>query len=80
MSTHKKRRLRTRSARSRKAPAQWHATPLKGSFMAASILGILITLYLVYPANPSYGVAFLVVFGAMFVASLVSMTKAPVVD
>ena len=58
----------------------WHATPLKGSFMAMSIIGFFITAYLVYPTSPNYGVAFMIVFIAMFIASLISMTKAPVVE
>ncbi len=59
---------------------QWHATPLKGSFMAFSILGFFITTYLVYPASQNYGVAFMIVFIAMFIASLISMTKAPMME
>lgn len=57
--------------------SRWHAAPLKGSFMVLSILGFFISAYLVYPRSFSYGLAFMFVFAAMFVASLVSMTKAP---
>lgn len=59
---------------------RWHATPLKGSFMALSILGFFITAYLIYPQSQDYGIAFFVVFTAMFIASLISMTKAPVME
>ena len=61
-----------------KKPARWKASPLKGSFMVLSIVGFLVTTYLVYPRSSNFGVTFMIVFAAMFVASLVSMTKAPV--
>ena len=63
----------------RKRPPKWHAVPLKGSFMVLAIVGFFVSAYMVYPANKSYGVAFLLVFTAMFIASLISMTKAPVI-
>ena len=56
----------------------WHAVPLKGSFMATAMVGFLVTIYLV--KDPDYRLAFLIVFVTMFIASLVSMTKAPLVD
>lgn len=59
----------------RKATEKWHAVPLKGSFMVMSIMGFLITAYLVQDSN--YRFTFMLVFIAMFIASLVSMTKAP---
>ena len=58
-----------------KAPKKWHAVPLKGSFMVLSIIGFLITAYLV--PSGDYKIAFMIVFVAMFIASMVSMTKAP---
>lgn len=58
-------------------PEKWHAVPLKGSFMVTAILGFVISAYWVYPQHYNYGVAFMLVFGAMFIASIVSMTKAP---
>lgn len=61
-----------------KTPQRWHAVPLKGSFMVFSIIGLLITAYLV--DDPDYKMAFMIVFIAMFVASLISMTKAPVLE
>jgi len=61
----------------KKAPQKWHAVPLKGSFMVLSIMGFLITAYLVYPKSTNYGFAFMIVFIAMFIASMISMTKAP---
>lgn len=68
------RKARRRSSM-KKAPPKWHAVPLKGSFMVLSIMGFLITAYLV--DDPTYKFAFMMVFIAMFLASLVSMTKAP---
>lgn len=59
----------------KKTPQKWHAVPLKGSFMVLSIIGFLITAYLV--PSGDYKIAFMVVFVAMFIASMVSMTKAP---
>ncbi|MEK6863497.1 MAG: hypothetical protein AABW53_02260 [Nanoarchaeota archaeon] len=59
-----------------KATQRWHAVPLKGSFMVLAIVGLLITAYLV--EDPNYKTAFMIVFIAMFVASLISMTKAPI--
>ncbi len=59
---------------------KWHAVPLKGSFMVLSMIGFLTTAYLIYPADKSYGFAFMAVFVAMFIASLISMTKAPVIE
>ena len=61
-----------------KNKAKWHAVPLKGSFMVISILGFLITIYLIYPNSFNYGVAFMAVFIVMFIASLVSMSKVPI--
>ena len=61
----------------KKAPQKWHAVPLKGSFMVLSIIGFLVTAYLIYPKNKDYGLAFMIVFIAMFIASLISMTKSP---
>ncbi|HLD40414.1 MAG TPA: hypothetical protein VJB13_04710 [Candidatus Nanoarchaeia archaeon] len=62
----------------KKVPQKWHAVPLKGSFMVMSIIGFLITAYMIHDTN--YKFAFMLVFIAMFVASLVSMTKAPVLE
>ena len=58
-------------------PQRWHAVPLKGSFMVTAILGFFISLYFVYPQSKNYGFAFMLVFVAMFIASIISMAKAP---
>ena len=64
--------------RAQQKPQCWHAVPLKGSFMVTALLGFLISAYYVYPQSKNFGLAFLLVFTAMFIASLVSMTRAPV--
>jgi len=68
----------SRASAKGQARPKWHAVPLKGSFMVMSILGILITLYLVEDMN--YKVAFILIFAAMFIASFVSMSKAPLLQ
>ncbi len=59
----------------------WHPTPLKGSFMLIAILGFFVSAYIVYvEVSKDFGIAFMLVFVLMFIASLISMTKAPVVE
>ncbi len=62
------------------AKLRWHAAPLKGSFMVTAMLGFLISAYYVFPQSFNLGIAFMLIFAAMFVASLISMTKAPVIE
>jgi len=62
----------------KKAPQKWHAVPLKGSFMVFAIIGFLITAYLV--DDITYKTTFMIVFIAMFIAAMISMTKAPTGD
>lgn len=59
---------------------RWHAAPLKGSFMVTAMLGFLISAYYVFPQSVNFGLAFMFIFTAMFIASLISMTKAPVIE
>jgi hypothetical protein len=66
------------SIKKKKGLQQWHAVPLKGSFMATSMLGFLISAYWVYPQSFNYGISFMLVFMLMFIASFISLTKAPV--
>lgn len=53
----------------------WHPVYLKGSFMIIAILGLLISSYLVKDFN--YRFSFILIFTLMFIASIISMTKAP---
>lgn len=55
----------------------WHAVPLPASFMMTAILGFFISVYYVYPQSLRFGFTFMLVFLLMFIAALVSMTKAP---
>ncbi len=52
--------------------------PLKSSFMVISIIGFFVSILMVWPASPSFGLAFAIVFAVMFIASLISMTYAPI--
>ncbi len=58
----------------KKHAQKWHAAPLKGSFMVFAILGFFISAYLIN--NSAWRLAFLIVFAAMFIASLISLSKA----
>lgn len=71
----KKRKIKPRVLKANR----WHAVPLKGSFMLTSILGVLLSYFYVYPVSPSLSWACIIVFTLMFCASLISMTKAPLV-
>ena len=64
----------------RKVFTHWHAAPLKASYMVTSILGFLISLYWVYPQSERFGIVFMLVFTLMFIASLISLTKGPLVE
>ena len=57
---------------------EFKIAPLKASFMAASILGIIISSIFILPDYPDWGMAFLILFVVMFIASLISMTYAPI--
>jgi hypothetical protein len=72
--------VKSKRKSSTKKIKKWYAVPLNSSFMVSSMLGFLISAYWVYPQSKNYSLAFMFVFGAMFVASLVSMTKAPLID
>ena len=67
-----------RKSSSKSLPQKWHAGPVKGSFMVLSMVGFLVSLYLV--ENINYKTAFLLVFIAMFIASIISMTHAPIMN
>jgi len=60
--------------------SRWHAAPLKGSFMVTSILGFLISYYYVFSVSSGFGIACMLIFVLMFIASIVSMTKTPLVN
>jgi hypothetical protein len=57
----------------------WKVAPLKSSFMLVAMLGFMITIiYTAYGRiSQDWGFALGFLFAIMFIASLVSMTKAP---
>lgn len=61
-------------------PLKWKAVPLKGSFMVTAILGFFISYYYVYSVSLGFGVVCMFIFTLMFIASLISMTKAPLMN
>ena len=52
--------------------------PLSGGFMITSIVGFIASLMFVYKISAAWGMAFMIFFVIMFVASMISMTGAPV--
>lgn len=54
--------------------------PLPSTFMLISILGFLITAFYITPRDITWGFTFLILFATMFIASFISMTKAPIDD
>lgn len=59
---------------------QFKAAPLSSSFMIASILGFIVSVFYVTKISLKFGTAFAIVFMMMFLASFISMSKAPVGD
>ena len=51
--------------------------PLKGSFMLTSMIGFIISWIYVLPRHKSFGFTFILFFVMMFIASVISMTNAP---
>lgn len=76
----KKIKPKTNSKKVSKPVKKWHAVPLKGSFMATAIFGILISIYYILPQSTNFGVSSIIIFSAMFIAAMISMTKAPVIE
>ena len=74
----KKKSTTVHKSKKTKGLSHWHAVPLKGSFMATAMLGFLISAYWVYPQSINYGLTFMIIFVLMFIASFISLTKAPV--
>ncbi|MFH2028093.1 MAG: hypothetical protein ABIJ08_03070 [Nanoarchaeota archaeon] len=52
--------------------------PLKGSFMLTSIIGFIISWQYVLPRDKTWGFTFILFFTMMFIASVISMTTAPI--
>mgnify|MGYP006284588031 CR=1 FL=1 len=56
----------------------YKVAPLPGTFMLISMLGIFLSVIVIRSLSASYGLAFLVVFIVMFIASIMSTTYADV--
>lgn len=56
----------------------YNIAPLTSGFMLTSMLGILISVFYLYPNSKTWGFTMLLMFLLMFIASLISMTWAPV--
>ncbi|HLD00614.1 MAG TPA: hypothetical protein VJC39_02625 [Candidatus Nanoarchaeia archaeon] len=61
-----------------KPSRHWQVVPLKSSFMVTAIVGFIISAFLIDDFN--YRLAFMIVFGLMFIASFISLEKAPVME
>jgi len=56
----------------------YKVAPLSSSYMATSIIGFLVSFLYIYPTfSEPWGLAFGIVFIFMFIASIISMTNAP---
>ena len=76
----KKNRANNSKSKNKKMFSTWHAVPLKGSLMATAMMGFFISAYYVFPQSFNYGIAFMFLFTLMFIAAIISMTKAPIVS
>jgi len=56
---------------------EYNVAPLKGGYMITSIVGVIISAIYVFPRNNTWGFTFVIFFGMMFVASMISMTYGP---
>jgi hypothetical protein len=52
--------------------------PLSGTFMISAILGFLISAFYIFPKSNPWGLAFCILFTAMFIAAMISTTYAPI--
>lgn len=77
-----KKKNKRSSAKSVSKPfGKWKPTPLKGTFMLAAMVGFFVSYYLVYKTiSFNFGITFMILCAIMFAASVISMTKAPVIN
>lgn len=59
---------------------QFKAAPLSSTFMIASIIGFIVSVFYVTQLSVKFGAAFSLVFLLMFLSSFISMSKAPLDD
>ncbi|PIN80974.1 hypothetical protein COV13_02710 [Candidatus Woesearchaeota archaeon CG10_big_fil_rev_8_21_14_0_10_32_9] len=57
-----------------------HYAPLSSTFMLASILGFLLSIWLVMDWSEKWGFTLALIFVIMFIASIISMSKAEPID
>jgi formate hydrogenlyase subunit 3/multisubunit Na+/H+ antiporter MnhD subunit len=55
----------------------YRITPLSSGFMLTSMIGALISAMYIYDYSASFGFSLFLIFTLMFIASMVSMTLAP---
>ena len=55
-----------------------NVTLSNASFMATSLLGIVLSIIFVIPASPSWGIAFTLTFSIMFISSMISLEQGPI--
>ncbi|MBI2662888.1 hypothetical protein HYX11_05515 [Candidatus Woesearchaeota archaeon] len=76
-----KKKIKKNSVKSVSKPmGKWKPTPLKGTFMLAAMVGFFVSYYIIYRMSFNFGVTFMILFTVMFIASVISMTKAPVIS
>jgi len=51
--------------------------PLPGSFMLTALVGLLLSIFFIWPLSATWGFTFTLFFAIMLVAAMISMTKAP---
>ena len=56
------------------------AAPLSNVYMMASMLGFIISAWFIIPISKPWGFALTLIFLLMFIASVISMSKAPIED
>ena len=61
-------------------PPPFPIVPLKSSFMVTSIAGFFISVYFVMPLSKTWGFTFILFFVVMFLASVISMSYAPIFE
>jgi len=52
--------------------------PLSSGYMLASMLGFLISVVVIVPISMQWGITLAFIFALMFIASVISMTYAPI--
>ena len=54
-----------------------NVAPLKGGYMITSMVGLIISAIYVFPRSNTWGFTFVLFFGIMLTASVISMTYGP---